>query len=658
MKKVKYFRCANPSCKLSHTNDVVKLADDWKCPCGNPDCESFREPVSSLTGIIHQITGGRPWLLWCVLGAVAVLAIVLAFSGGGRKDDTIQKLGDRMVQLENRLGTLSSSRPGGGEDSANIARARSLAAKVGGLGKKVHGVLHAKDESGVERCRNEVEKLRTGLKRLEEASRSPKHNVGTWRVDVQKIGSDSDDLASEVLDDMADADEEEAGQYTGILDRLDRIQAEVGSLLKEESRSGPGLGECERILTNAGKQLDQASKNLASFVPKPKAPFAPEGADLRLAGDSETVETLLIPLVQLWVGAEPSFSDEQGVYFSNAGQKIVVLPLAEEKVSAALEAGEVDAYVSGDDLGNANSLTKLQVIAMDALLVLVNDASDVDTFVVGEELPMKLAVGQKGGAIWRHAKKLGFDVGRAMEVGGVAAVKNDRNVVSLALYHQVKGNGGIRLLPVQRGAGTEAQEPTPLKIAAEDYLYSIRIVVWGRNGDNGNGKLDSLMKFILSDAGQDVVRECGYVDLRVKPVAVKVAPVILATLARAVGENQLGPGAVRRLPANFQFAVNVASLDVKGRGDLARIIKLISSDSANHRIVILGFTDSDGPADSNQKLSENRARFVADKLNKNGINAKAAGLGENFPLDTNSTEEGKARNRRAEVWLVAPGGAG
>ena len=66
---------------------------------------------------------------------------------------------------------------------------------------------------------------------------------------------------------------------------------------------------------------------------------------------------------------------------------------------------------------------------------------------------------------------------------------------------------------------------------------------------------------------------------------------------------------------------------------------------------IEGHTDSDGDNELNQKLSEERAQAVLKQLVSMGIdNARltSKGFGENKPMDTNDTPEGKANNRRVE----------
>jgi len=72
-------------------------------------------------------------------------------------------------------------------------------------------------------------------------------------------------------------------------------------------------------------------------------------------------------------------------------------------------------------------------------------------------------------------------------------------------------------------------------------------------------------------------------------------------------------------------------------------------------IVIEGHTDSVGSTESNQTLSENRARAVVDWLAKNsaipGGCISSKGFGETHPVATNDTPEGRQLNRRVEVKI-------
>lgn len=74
----------------------------------------------------------------------------------------------------------------------------------------------------------------------------------------------------------------------------------------------------------------------------------------------------------------------------------------------------------------------------------------------------------------------------------------------------------------------------------------------------------------------------------------------------------------------------------------------------NSRIEVIGHTDSDGEAAYNQDLSERRARSVAGALMSYGVapaRIAAFGRGEDQPIASNLTPQGKQANRRVEIII-------
>jgi OOP family OmpA-OmpF porin len=72
-------------------------------------------------------------------------------------------------------------------------------------------------------------------------------------------------------------------------------------------------------------------------------------------------------------------------------------------------------------------------------------------------------------------------------------------------------------------------------------------------------------------------------------------------------------------------------------------------------VEVAGHTDSTGPEDYNQGLSERRANAVRDYLVDKGIRASrltARGYGESRPVASNDTKEGRAENRRVELIVL------
>lgn len=105
---------------------------------------------------------------------------------------------------------------------------------------------------------------------------------------------------------------------------------------------------------------------------------------------------------------------------------------------------------------------------------------------------------------------------------------------------------------------------------------------------------------------------------------------------------------------NVFFNSNSFDLLPASRVELDKLAGLIQANP-NVKIEIGGHTDNVGNDQANQILSENRAKAVVDYLVKKGVDASKVsfkGYGETAPIDTNDTEEGRARNRRTEFKVV------
>jgi outer membrane protein OmpA-like peptidoglycan-associated protein len=75
---------------------------------------------------------------------------------------------------------------------------------------------------------------------------------------------------------------------------------------------------------------------------------------------------------------------------------------------------------------------------------------------------------------------------------------------------------------------------------------------------------------------------------------------------------------------------------------------------ANYKLKIEGHTDSEGGDKLNVALSKKRAKIVENYLIKEGISKdrlSTNGFGEEKPITNNNTEQGRAKNRRVELYI-------
>jgi phosphate transport system substrate-binding protein len=373
-------------------------------------------------------------------------------------------------------------------------------------------------------------------------------------------------------------------------------------------------------------------------------------------------ERLIGPLAAAWTNSKVISEPDAGLLFIDGGlgKKFVIKPMVAEDGFGNLAAGKIALFftdrsptaaeVARFGSGFKESRSVAEVVALDALTLLVHPENPIDTYEVGQSLALRASAGPQGSAVRVKAEQFGLGPSATSESIGEDAAMQDRNILACGLYHLEGQNLRAKRLAVKASKESAALKPSPFTIATEEYLYSYRIVAWTNTKPNEQAL--SFVKFITSNAGQTAVKQAGFVDLRLEVDRGKVDPAKLAALGEAIGSKTISDS--RRLSTNIRFEVNDAQLDLKAQADLERITRTAASDYPKHTVVILGFTDSSGGPSINQPLSVKRAESVAAELRRSKVDTRSNGLGDLFPIDTNETEAGKARNRRAEVWVVKP----
>ncbi|MGD9865124.1 MAG: OmpA family protein [Pseudodonghicola sp.] len=108
------------------------------------------------------------------------------------------------------------------------------------------------------------------------------------------------------------------------------------------------------------------------------------------------------------------------------------------------------------------------------------------------------------------------------------------------------------------------------------------------------------------------------------------------------------------LPNDITFATDSFEVRPALRADLGKVAAHLQR-YPDMTVQVIGHTDSDGDAAYNIGLSQRRANAVADILQANGVSytrLTTIGRGEEAPVASNLTEEGKARNRRVEIVMI------
>lgn len=132
-----------------------------------------------------------------------------------------------------------------------------------------------------------------------------------------------------------------------------------------------------------------------------------------------------------------------------------------------------------------------------------------------------------------------------------------------------------------------------------------------------------------------------------------------AELRESLGNDRVtitntGDRLIVTLPQDITFASDSATLSPSIQSDLVAVANNLQN-YPDSTVQIIGHTDSTGEAAYNQRLSVDRANSVTNVLAGSGVPSfrlQPIGRGEDQPVASNLTEEGKAQNRRVEIVIL------
>jgi len=221
----------------------------------------------------------------------------------------------------------------------------------------------------------------------------------------------------------------------------------------------------------------------------------------------------------------------------------------------------------------------------------------------------------------------------------VAADRNGIGFIGLPYIQQ------SRALAVSSGASRVL--PERFSSATEDYPLSRRLYMYVPE-DQLSGAAGDFAQFVVSNAGQRIVDEIGFIGQAIETRAL-TPPVNAPENYRNFVRGAL------RASMNFRFEQGMPVLDSKSKRDLERLVNFLREPAnRGYRLMLMGFAD---PAETMKyyalSLSNDRVDYVATLLQQHDIPVfRVRGFGDSLPLAEATGPASAVKNRRVEVWLM------
>jgi len=218
-------------------------------------------------------------------------------------------------------------------------------------------------------------------------------------------------------------------------------------------------------------------------------------------------------------------------------------------------------------------------------------------------------------------------------------------------------NTSVTVIPISASAETRPLIANRLAIKSLDYPLARLLYFYAPT--KRSALTGEYLDFAMSDRGQQVVDRVGLIGQgKAQASDVNEAD----SLKKALLQDERIPADYRKIIetadrrdtfANIRFDSGELTPDANSRQNLRRLSNFLASPgNENAKVICIGFADNKGSDASNLQTSKSRAEAVAAQLSSLGVrDVRTAGFGEAMPVADNHTTEGRAANRRVEIWL-------
>jgi phosphate transport system substrate-binding protein len=397
--------------------------------------------------------------------------------------------------------------------------------------------------------------------------------------------------------------------------------------------------------------------------------------------------------------ADEGFGDPVGSYLvDSAGSIDAFRKLLDRSAQIGMSSRRIrpnEARALRDDgAGNMVDPANEHIVAVDSLVVITHPENPVDTLTINQlrdiysgKITNWSAVGGNDASIAVHNRIEGTGTREVFEERlfgddvptAPVNAKITGNSIEMAASVNANPNGiGFVGYAFQRGAKPLtlinecgiSMTPDTFSARAEEYALQRFLYLYNRE-DTLDQKSADFVNYVTSDAADQVITKAGFIDLSIarqqQTTDSDRAKQLINQNVDAFEDGVMGEmltqmAAYDRLSATFRFRTGSSRLDTRGLLNLERLANYLQDQPDGTKVLLVGFTDDVGAFDSNRQLSVGRAQQVLDTLQDfagdrlGGISLEATGYGEVAPSACNTTENGRAINRRVEIWIESAQG--
>jgi phosphate transport system substrate-binding protein len=442
-----------------------------------------------------------------------------------------------------------------------------------------------------------------------------------------------------------------------------RVETEFGALTVDGSGvvcDGPGCPGLGAFVAELSLAAPQALS--ARLAPALVAGFAAaEGYELRVGADEARFD-LVEPATGATVGRLSILSTasaaEAAAALADEGGADFALTRSEGARGEVVALDALVAVVARD-----NRLLSLRFDQIgDVLSGRISDWSALG----GAEMPVRVVLPPSGTPVRDRIGAMFPDIGAGVTVSDDPASEALADPFALAFVPLTEADEA-RVVSFLGPCGFP-KTATPEALKTEDYPLILPVFLEARGG-----RLPRLGReffaFARSEAAQEAIRTAGFVDQSLDRIPFGSLGDRLAN-AVTVGADSAGLDEVQRmvgdlrdhdrLTVTFRFRDGSSELDSHSLSNVALMADAFDRgvfDTAD--LIVAGFSDGQGDAASNLRLSRQRARAVREAILaamtppvRDAARAmEVRGYGEAAPIACDEVDWGRRLNRRVEIWV-------